>query len=265
MTPVNTRRLCLMLIAAVVAGCAGPDADRAPKRPPDLSNVKDAVPRVEPRSASGNPPFYEVFGRRYHVMPTSSGYTERGVASWYGEKFHGRRTSSGEPYDMYAMTAAHKTLPLPAYVRVTSLENGRSVVVRVNDRGPFVDNRLIDLSYAAAVKLGMIGAGTAMVQVEAIDPAKPRKEAKTAVPVAAGNRVFVQAGAFRSRQNADALVRRIRSDAPGVPGVFVQEDSANGQPIYRVRVGPISGVDDFDRVVEKMSMIGIPDAYLALD
>lgn len=265
MIRVNLRRVCLVLIAAVVAGCAGPDTDRAPKRPPDLSDVPDAVPRVEPRSASGNPPFYEVFGKRYHVMPTASGYTERGVASWYGEKFHGRRTSSGEPYDMYAMTAAHKTLPLPAYVRVTSLENGRSVVVRVNDRGPFVDNRLIDLSYAAAVKLGMIGAGTAMVEVETIDPGRPRKAAKPAVPAAADSRVFVQAGAFRSRQNADALVRRIRSDAPGVTGVFVQEDRVNGQTIYRVRIGPIAGVDDFDRVVEKMSMIGISDAYLALD
>ena len=106
MMRVDLRRACLTLIAAIVVGCAGPDTDRAPKRPPDLSNVPDAVPRLEPRSASGNPPFYEVFGRRYHVMATASGYTERGVASWYGEKFHGRRTSSGEPYDMYAMTAA---------------------------------------------------------------------------------------------------------------------------------------------------------------
>lgn len=265
MAPVSLRRAILMLTAALVVGCAGPDTDRAPKRPPDLSDVPDAVPRVEPRSASGNPPFYEVFGKRYHVMPTASGYRERGIASWYGTKFHGRRTSSGEPYDMYAMTAAHKTLPLPAYVRVTSLENGRSIVVRVNDRGPFVDNRLIDLSYAAAVKLGMVGAGTAMVQVETIDPAKPRKPAKSAVPVAAEKPVFVQAGAFRSRHNADSLVRRIRSEAPGVPSAFVLEDKVNGQPIYRVRIGPIAGVDDFDRVVEKMSMIGIPDAYLALD
>jgi rare lipoprotein A len=207
-----------------------------------------------------------VYGRRYYVRSSASGYRKRGVASWYGEKFHGRRTSSGEPYDMYAMTAAHKTLPLPAYVRVTSLENGRSVVVRVNDRGPFIDNRLIDLSYAAATKLGMIGSGTAMVQVEVIDPAAPAAASRvTVAPPVPDDSVYVQAGAFRSRQNADALAGRIRREAPGVPAVFVVEDEVAGRPIYRVRIGPIAGVEDFDRVVQKMTMIGIPDAYLALD
>ena len=135
--------------------------------------VPDAVPRVEPRSRYGNPPFYEVFGKRYYVLSSSSAYVERGVASWYGPGFHKIRTSTGEPYDMYGMTAAHKTLPLPAYVRVTNLQNGRSVVVRVNDRGPFVGNRIIDLSYTAAAKLDMLRNGTAMVEVRAIDPAIP--------------------------------------------------------------------------------------------
>jgi rare lipoprotein A len=166
---------------------------------------------------------------------------------------------------MYAMTAAHKTLPLPAYVRVTSLENGRSIVVRVNDRGPFVDNRLIDLSYAAAVKLDMIGSGTAMVQVEAIDPAGAARPVKIAAEPPPGDAMFVQAGAFRSRQNAESLAERIKSEAPGIPTVFVLEDRAGNDPIYRVRIGPIAGVEDFDRVVDKMTMIGVPDAYLALD
>src|SRR5690606_27721217 len=118
----------------------------------DLEAIPDAIPRDEPRSARGNPASYEVFGKRYHVLASAAGYKERGVASWYGPDFHARSTSSGEPYDMYAMTAAHKTLPIPAYARVTNLANGRSVVVRINDRGPFIDNRIIDLSYTAAHK-----------------------------------------------------------------------------------------------------------------
>ena len=131
----------------------------------------DAVPRQEYKSRRGNPAFYDEFGVRYRVMSTSEGYVERGIASWYGESFHGRPTSTGEPYNMYAMTAAHKTLPLPTYVRVTDLDTGNRVVVRVNDRGPFVEGRIIDLSYIAAVKLGIAGAGVARVEVRALDPA----------------------------------------------------------------------------------------------
>ncbi len=265
MIPADRRWACLALIAVIAAGCAGPAADRAPDRPPDVSGVPDAVPRAEPRSASGNPPFYEVLGRRYHVLDSASGYRERGVASWYGEKFHGRRTSSGEPYDMYAMTAAHKTLPLPAYVRVTNLQNGKSIVVRVNDRGPFVDNRIIDLSYAAAVKLDMTRSGTAMVEVESVGPASRQRSVPSvsAPPLAGG--MYIQAGAFRSRQNAESLARRIGSEVSGTKSVFVQQHRVDGEPIFRVRVGPIAGVEDFDRIVEQMARIGIPDAYLALD
>jgi rare lipoprotein A len=144
-----------------------------PHNAPDVHQVPDAVPRDEPRSAFGNPPFYVVAGHRYAVLPSASGYVERGVASWYGTEFHGLRTSTGEPYDMFAMTAAHKTLPLPCYARVTNLSNGRSVVVRINDRGPFVANRIIDLSYSAATRLDMIRNGTAFVQVEVLTPAAP--------------------------------------------------------------------------------------------
>jgi rare lipoprotein A len=144
-----------------------------PRNAPDVYQIPDAVPRNEPRSAFGNPPFYVVAGHRYVVLPSASGYVERGVASWYGTEFHGLRTSTGEPYDMFAMTAAHKTLPLPCYARVTNLSNGRSVVVRINDRGPFVANRIIDLSYSAATRLDMIRNGTAFVQVEVLTPAAP--------------------------------------------------------------------------------------------
>lgn len=258
----------LLVATALFVGCAGPDTDRAPKRPPDVSGVPDAVPRAEPRSASGNPPFYEVRGRRYHVLASAEGHRERGVASWYGEKFHGRRTSSGETYDMYAMTAAHKTVPIPAYARVTNLENGKTVVVRINDRGPFIDNRIIDLSYAAAHRIDMIRAGTAMVEVEIIGPGAAAT-GRTAIArnqrVGETGGMYVQAGAFRSRENAERLVERIRDETAGSSSVFLKEDRVNGQPIYRVRIGPVSGVDQFDQIVQQMSRIGIPDAYLALD
>ena len=162
------------------AGPSGPaEAAGASSLPPsgsdaaDLLRTPDAVPRQEFKSSGGNRPSYVVNGRRYAVLESSEGYVERGVASWYGPDFHGRRTSSGERYDMYGMSAAHRSLPLPTYVRVTSLENGRSVVVRVNDRGPFVDTqqRIIDLSYTAALKLGLVGPGTMRVEVLALDPA----------------------------------------------------------------------------------------------
>jgi rare lipoprotein A len=152
-----------------------------PRNAPDVYQVPDAVPRDEPRSAFGNPPFYYVAGHRYVVLPSATGYVERGVASWYGTEFHGLRTSTGEPYDMFAMTAAHKTLPLPCYARVTNLSNGRSVVVRINDRGPFVSNRIIDVSYSAAARLDMIRNGTAFVQVEVLTPAAPTLNASMPV------------------------------------------------------------------------------------
>jgi rare lipoprotein A len=158
--------------APVTGGSIPPPA---PQRvlPPAPETVPDAVPRYEPRSAYGNPPFYDVFGKRYFVLSSSADYVERGVASWYGPGFHKVRTSTGEPYDMYGMSAAHKTLPLPCYARITNLQNGRSIVVRVNDRGPFVGNRIIDLSYSAAAKLDMLRNGTAMVEVRTVGPTSP--------------------------------------------------------------------------------------------
>ncbi|MGI9263673.1 MAG: septal ring lytic transglycosylase RlpA family protein [Gammaproteobacteria bacterium] len=285
--PASREVVCLVIALGVLAGCAGPSKhDRAPKRPPDVSNIPDAVPRAEPRSKSGNPPFYEVFGERYYVKQTAKGHVEKGVASWYGEKFHGRRTSSGETYDMYAMTAAHKTLPLPTYARVTNLKNGRSVVVKINDRGPFIDNRIVDLSYSAAKRLDMITQGTAFVELETIDPgerATPvRASSKPAptrpaspppvaqaprVTLAGGTRsrddMYVQAGAFGQSDNADALADKIRNN--GIDGVVVQKDVSGGRTLYRVRVGPVTGVDHYDWMVARMTELGIKDAYLAVD
>ena len=146
--------------------------DRPPTEPRDvdLDTISDAVPREEPLSPNGNRPEYEVLGAVYTLMEDPAGYEEEGMASWYGEEFQGRRTSSGEPYDLYGMTAAHRTLPLPSYVEITNVENGKRVVVRVNDRGPFHGGRLIDVSYAAAHRLGMLGRGTARVRIRALQP-----------------------------------------------------------------------------------------------
>ena len=166
--PRSISRLLPVLLAVVVAGCGSNDVRDGPPRSgstriPDLPD--DAVPRPEAKSRYGNGPRYEVLGKHYTVMPSSNGYMERGVASWYGKKFHGRRTASGQRYDMHELTAAHPSLPFGAMIRVVNLDNGRSVVVRINDRGPFVNGRVIDLSYAAAKRLDMIRAGLARVEL----------------------------------------------------------------------------------------------------
>ena len=240
--------------AALLAACAGPPA----RRPVDPSAVPDAVPRAEPRAARGNPPFYEVFGERHTVLASADGYVERGVASWYGPDFHGGSTSSGEPYDMYAMTAAHRTLPLPAYVRVTHLTNGRSVVVRVNDRGPFRKNRIIDLSYVAAAKLDMIRDGTALVEVVAVGPSS---SAPAPAPVA--RQFYAQAGAFTEEANARRLADRL--EAAGLADVVVASARTGGRQLYRVRVGPLDTVAAYDAVVEKLRAAGLGEVMLALD
>jgi len=252
-----------------------PPVTATPPAMPDT--VPDVVPRVEPRARSGNPPFYDVLGKRYYVLSSSAGYWERGVASWYGPGFHKVRTSTGETYDMYGMTAAHKTLPLPAVVRVTNLQNGRSVVVRVNDRGPFVGNRIIDLSYTAAVKLGMLRSGTAMVEVRTIDPStsQPITAPTAAVPGAdtpasgaastapASPVLFVQAGAFSDPANAERMAQKLRGGRYGK--VFVRDDQIAGRRMFRVRIGPVRDVAEFDRVVAALEHAGIGDAHLALD
>jgi rare lipoprotein A len=237
-----------------------PETSTPPPPPADIASIPDAVPRVEPRSTRGNPVSYEVFGKRYFLLPTADGYKERGVASWYGPDFHSRPTSSGEPYDMYAMTAAHKTLPIPVFARVTNLSNGRSVVVRINDRGPFVGNRIIDLSYTAAHKLDMTRAGTAFVEVEVITPGSlPEVSrdlgAQPAPPLlATPPRLYLQAGAFGVAANAQQVATRLR-DA-GIANVAVREPQGS-QNLYRVRVGPIADVATFDLLEAQLARLGI--------
>jgi len=269
--------LVLIVLVAALAGCG---SNRSKDGPPGSGSASipdlpgDAIPRPEPRSKYGNGPVYEVFGVRYTVMNSSAGYKERGVASWYGNKFHGKRTSNQEVYDMHAMTAAHKSLPLPSYVRVRNLQNNKSVVVRVNDRGPFVDNRIIDLSYSAARKLDMIKDGTSMVEVEAISFDAPTGDrivrqttARAAVPPkpepTANNKVFVQVGAFGSPENAQGRLGTLRSS--GIGNAFVLEDTSSSPTLYRVRIGPINGVLQYDLLVEELENLGINDPYLVTE
>ena len=347
-----SRTLPLWAVAVGMSGCFSAPPRETPNPPtvpppvearPAPESIPDVVPRSEPRSRNGNPPFYDVLGKRYFVLSSSVGYVERGVASWYGPGFHKVRTSIGEPYDMYGMTAAHKTLPLPAYVRVTNLQNGRSVVVRVNDRGPFVGNRIIDLSYTAAAKLDMLRNGTAMVEVRSLDMAplpQPALTASADAPVTASNSapaaapltatplttsppatplaaapsapvaaspsaaltaspitdpsagataaaagssagasaagastavttvpvpsaLFIQAGAFSDPKNAERLLENLRGGGYGK--VFIRDNEIAGRRMFRVRIGPVPDVAEYDRIVAALERAGIHDAHLALD
>jgi rare lipoprotein A len=297
-SPHPAQLFLLALLGLSLAGCGGRIVSErdGPGEHRDVSRVPDAVPRVEPHSRGGNPVSYVVFGKRYHTLKTSSGFVERGIASWYGKKFHGRKTSNGETYDMYTMTAAHKRLPLPTYVEVVNLENGRSVVVRVNDRGPFHENRVIDLSYAAASRIGMLGKGTALVEVRAIDPRAPQRpplvvasrsptvETAAASPApasptpparrpaappaatqqaASAPRIFLQAGAFSSSSNAERL--RDRLERRLARRVRVEQGLATGSQVHRVQVGPLASVEIADQVALEMHGLGIGEPLVVID
>ena len=214
------------------------------------------------RSSRGNPPVYEVFGKRYYVLDSAAGYQERGVASWYGKKFHGKPTSSGERYDMHKMTAAHKTLPLPTDVRVTNLRNGRSVTVRVNDRGPFIDNRIIDMSYAAAKELDMVRDGTTLVEVVALTAGskKPSRSLQAGTTHSVPPRLYLQVGAFSDRMNAERL--KLKLVGGGVNGVVIHPEASNQGMLYRVRIGPIRDVAQYDRLVAQVAELNVRDTYI---
>jgi rare lipoprotein A len=251
--------LWLVTSLALLAGCISHPAPKPSPATAGMANIPDPIPKAEPRAALGNPPFYEVFGKRYFVLPTADGYVERGVASWYGPGFHKERTATGDPYDMYAMTAAHKTLPLPCYARVTNLKNGRSIIVRINDRGPFKNDRIVDLSYSAASKLDMIREGTALVELQVVGADGGPAPSTPTVTAA----LFVQAGAFGDEANALHLVERLRQ--AGYTSAFVRKDRQGAREIHRVRIGPVAGVAEFDRIVRELRLYGIDDARLASD
>jgi len=266
-------------VALLLAGCQSPSpilrqpADGPPLRPPaDLHRLPDPVPRREARSSRGNPASYTVLGRTYRVMDSAENYYAAGNASWYGRKFHGRLTSSGEPFDMFELTAAHRSLPIPTYLKVTNLDNGRSTIVRVNDRGPFHADRIIDLSYAAAVKLDFADQGTARVRLEsalppltvagqsaprerrpemppargapaagqtvaALPPSRPLPPPTRPAPAPVEERFVLQAGAFSKLSAADALGETLEA-LTGATAYVVQ---VSRDRLYRVRLGPVTG------------------------
>lgn len=225
----------------------------------------EELPEPLPRSRSGNPPFYEVLGERYFVLEESNGYREQGVASWYGAPFHGRRTSSGTVYDMHEFTAAHKTLPLPTLVRVTNLDNGRSVLVTVDDRGPFVKNRLIDLSYAAAKELGIVQSGTGRVEVEAVRTRNvlTASAAPAAEAPAQARHMFMQVGAFSDEANAARLKGSLESN--GVNKVVIRYDEEVRPALYRVRIGPIEGSAEYDALASRLAALSIANPRLVTE
>ena len=236
--------------------------------PPDVSNLPEPVPKVEPRSLYGNKSPYSVLGRTYTVLPTARGYDERGIASFYGSKFHGYKTSSLEDYDMYKFTAASKVLPLPSYARVTNLQNGKSVIVRVNDRGPFHEDRVIDLSYAAAVKIGIWPKGTGLVEVQGIDPSAPPQEEAPPPPLvtttpAHAPSIYLQVGAFSDSANAERVAAQLR--VANFAPVQVSDATIGGRLVHRVRVGPLSDVDSADQVSTKIEQMGLPQPQVAVD
>ncbi|HKQ27472.1 MAG TPA: septal ring lytic transglycosylase RlpA family protein [Burkholderiales bacterium] len=208
------------------------------KPPPDLAQLPDAEPKAEPLHRFANRPYTQM-GKDYVPLAEVQSFRQRGIASWYGRRFHGQKTASGEPYDMYAMTAAHPTLPIPSYVRVTHLGNGRSVVVRVNDRGPFHSSRIIDLSYAAAFKLGYIQAGSAQVEIEAVLPPKAQ----------AASSVYLQVGAFNSRENAESLRERVAREMTWLQESVQVLTSGN---LWRLHVGPYRSAQDARSVAERI-------------
>ena len=265
--------LAALGIAAILgtSGClvtrppAGPvEAPPAAAAPAPISQVgADVIPKAEPRSRYGNPPFYDVYGKRYYVLSSSADYVERGVASWYGPGFHRVKTSTGELYDMYGMSAAHRTLPLPAYVRVTNLQNGRSVVVRVNDRGPFVGNRIIDLSYTAAAKLDMLRDGTAMVEVRSLDNGAPPPQPTTLAAVAPPGTTPVTAPPTTAATlapsmsliaAADAAPTAAAPEAPGAvtPTAVPPTAVSAAKPILFVQAGAFADPANAARLAAKL-------------
>lgn len=233
--------------------------------PPNIEAIPDAEPKPEPLHKHANNP-YAALGQEYVPDTSFKPYKAKGTASWYGRRFHGKRTSSGEPYDMYGMTAAHPTLPIPSYVRVTSLRNNKSVVVRINDRGPFHSSRLIDLSYTAAYKLGIVQMGSGMVEVESINPldalAKADKPAETVAPLSTDKReavpqaisgsndsngTYLQLGAFSARQNAEDFTSRVKQKL-GALSEALQIFSKDGK--YRVHMGPYHSESEVEKAME---------------
>ncbi len=270
--PLRIIFVSLIFLSLALTSCTGTVKvsdipDGGPPFPVDVETVTDPIPKYEPKSPGGNPKSYVVLGQRYDVIPESKGFTQQGIASWYGRKFHGRKTSNGEIFDMYAMTAAHKTLPLPTYLRVTNLENNRTIVVRVNDRGPFVKNRIIDLSYVAALKLGIQTKGTGFVKIAAISQTSEHPKKPTPEKEKVENRgMYIQVGAFSEKENAVKLKNSVK--LAGLPATRISESSHHKEPkepMFRVQMGPILSLDEVDRLSKHLSEQGFSNIRFVVE
>lgn len=287
-TPTADRHRCSARIAALlmlllVAGCGTPrqpgvsvgsgsryemQHDSGQLEPIDLARVQPVIPRPETRTLAGNRSPYVINGVTYHVLESEAGYTETGMASWYGRKFHGHLTSNGEVYDMFQLSAAHTRLPIPSYVRVTNLDNGKSLVARVNDRGPFHPGRIVDLSYAGAVMLDYADKGTARVRVEALVPESGQGGQLSQTQVHAVNNVeaqaverrlieenigkeYLQVGAFASLDSARQLVARLSGMTP-LPVLIASESADTGVLLHKVRIGPLAEQDEIQGLIDSV-------------
>lgn len=256
--------ISLALTLVVLVGCSSSPSpsgrysqthDSIPSRLPNADELREPIPKTLPPSRQGNRT-YTLFGKTYNIMPDARGYVAEGTASWYGEKFHGHLTSNGETYDMYAMSAAHKTLPLPTYVRVTNLANNKSVVVRVNDRGPFHDKRIIDLSYVAAYKLGMLATGTANVRIEALHPEPENQALAVAPPLdpAQPEQYYIQVVASSDPQ-------RVAQEANKLAQIY--EVPATTRPkngLHALMLGPFAATQT-DQLIEQLRADGYNDVF----
>lgn len=286
MLPAQAKAVSSLLLLSLLAACASSVAppapstaaasrysiqqDRAPARTIDPGAIPAVIPEPVQRTLAGNRSPYTVLGKTYFVMPTEEGYSERGVASWYGEKFHGHKTSNGEVFDMYLASAAHKSLPIPSFLRVTNLDNNRSIIVRVNDRGPFHGDRLIDLSYGAALQLDYAERGTARVQLEAIVPDGIYSDRATslnteiATPLLASTTnasgKYLQVGAFAELATAQEVTDQLR----GITGhpVFIRSvKSGDNRMLHRVRVGPFDNQADIEQTSERVVAANLGSPY----
>jgi peptidoglycan lytic transglycosylase len=274
--PVFFKTLFLLLSSSLLLSACGSlpherygyAQDSAPNKTVDHSRVANAVPKVEPRSKYGNPKTYVVKGKRYTVRQSAQGFVQTGRASWYGTKFHGHRTSSGETYDMYAMTAAHKTLPLPSYVEVHNLDNQRKIIVRVNDRGPFAAGRIIDLSYVAAKKLGITAKGTGRVEIRVIDSAaQPVSTSPVMHPSNAttnnNGQFYLQVGAFNNHDKASQLLNRLVKSTQ--QNVSINRKTTGNYSLYRVRIGPLRSEAALLKLRAQLAPLGINSPHIVVE
>ena len=250
-----------LLIAFILSACSSSDSgrykianDKAPSSAPDITKVENAHPKYEAYSRGGNKKNYTVLGQSYQVMESGKGYHSSGTASWYGSKFHGHLTSNGETYDMYSMSAAHKTLPLPSFVKVTNLTNHKEVIVRVNDRGPFHDDRTIDLSYAAAHKLDMLKTGTAKVKIEVIYIESPESIALARLKETKLH--YIQILASADKDKLDSLATQLESQYQ------IKTRLRSSDNLYKLQLGPIGRQELAVKLNVKLRSNGFPQSYL---